>query len=91
VIGVEEVGLRNKINRDAYERMLALLGARGPECIMVEDSARNLQPASTLGLTTILVDPLPGEVAQHAPEVDYVVGNVLEVGRVVEYIQTCQV
>jgi len=86
VIGVEEVGLRNKINRDAYERMLAFLGAQGPECIMVEDSARNLQPASALGLTTVLVDALPGEAAQHVHQVDYVVGNVLEVGQVVARI-----
>jgi putative hydrolase of the HAD superfamily len=91
VIGVEEVGLRNKINRDAYERMLAFLGAQGPECIMVEDSARNLQPARALGLTTIWVDAVPDEAAQHAHQVDYVVGNVLQVGQVVEQIQTLKV
>ena len=88
VIGVEEVGLRNKINRDAYERMLALLGAQGPECIMVEDSARNLQPARALELTTILVDALPDEAAQRSRHVEYVVGNVLKVGQVVAQIQT---
>ncbi len=77
VIGIEEVGLRNKACRDAYERMLALLDAQGPECIMVEDVARNLQPAKALDMTTVLVDAEPNE------GVDFVVGNVLEVGRVV--------
>ncbi len=77
VIGIEEVGLRNKPYRDACEQMLALLGAQGPECILVEDSARNLQPAKALGLTTVLVDAEPDE------GVDFVVGNVLEVGWVV--------
>ena len=77
VVGIEEVGLRNKPYRDAYERMLALLGAQGPECILVEDAARNLRPAKALRMTTVLVDAEPDE------GVDFVVGNVLEVGQVV--------
>jgi putative hydrolase of the HAD superfamily len=55
VIGIEEVGMRNKFQREAYEQALALLDARGPECIMVEDSVGNLQPAKELGLTTVWV------------------------------------
>ena len=77
VIGIEEVGLRNKPYLDSMERALALLGACGPECVMVEDSARNLQPARALGLITILVGP------ENDGHVDYVVPNVLEVERVV--------
>jgi len=80
VIGIEEVGLRNKPYLDAYEQVLALLGARGTECIMVEDSARNLRPARALGLTTILVGAAPDEHAE------YVVESVLEVGQVVAQI-----
>jgi putative hydrolase of the HAD superfamily len=78
IIGIEEVGLRNKFNRDAYERMLTLLGTEGTACIMVEDSARNLRPAKELGLTTILVD------AEADEYVDFAVESVLEVGRVVD-------
>lgn len=78
VIGIEEVGLRNKPYRDAYEHMLALLGAPGSECIMVEDAARNLHPAKALGMTTVLVDATPDE------SVDFVVESVLEVGEVVK-------
>ena len=55
VIGIEEVGLRNKRYRDAYKRALTLLDADGPECIMVEDTAHNLWSAKALGLTTVLV------------------------------------
>lgn len=55
VIGIEEVGLRTKFQCEAYEQALALLDARGPECIMVEDSVGNLQPAKELGLTTVWV------------------------------------
>lgn len=78
IIGVAEVGFRNKFNREAYERMLALLGTEGTTCIMVEDSARNLRPAKELGLTTILVD------AEADEYVDFSVASVLEVGRVVD-------
>jgi len=92
VIGIEEMRLRNKFHRDAYERALTLLDARGPACIMVEDSAHNLCPAKALGLTTVLVDT-GGPLAQHctqsdpapaSPEyVDFVVGDVLEVEGIV--------
>ena len=81
------MGLRSKSYRDAYERALALLGARGPECIMVEDSARNLRPAKALGLTTVLVtSALPVTRSQENLDgcVDFVVTDVLEVGRVVQ-------
>jgi putative hydrolase of the HAD superfamily len=78
VIGIQEVGLRNKFSREAYERTLALLETEGPACIMVEDSARNLRPAKELGLTTILVD------AERNQYVDFAVDSVLEVGRVVD-------
>ena len=77
VIGIEEVGLRNKPSRDAYERALALLGARGSECMMVEDSPRNLRPARALGMATVLVGGEPDESA------DFVLESVLDVGEVV--------
>jgi putative hydrolase of the HAD superfamily len=77
VIGIEDVGLLNKPYQEAYERVLVRLDAWGPECIMVEDCARNLRPAKMLGMTTVLVNALPDW------SVDYVVGDVLQVGQVV--------
>jgi putative hydrolase of the HAD superfamily len=82
VIGIEEVGLRNKVNPDAYEHMLALLGAQGPECIMIEDTVNNLRPAKTLGLTTILVSA-DGSAESPGEDVDFRVESILEVGRIV--------
>ena len=95
VIGIEEMSLRNKFHRDAYERALSLLDARGHECIMVEDSAPNLRPAKALGLTTVLVQPdgdsvsvrLNSSHCQKADDtgeyVDFVVRDVLEVEQIV--------
>ena len=77
VVGIEHVGLRGKWCQDAYKRALALLGAQGPECVMVEDTVRNLRPAKDLGLATVLLNAEPREY------VDFVVRDVLEVGQVV--------
>lgn len=90
VIGIEEVGLHNKFNRKAYERMLALLDATGPECVMVEDSPGNLPAAKALGMTTILVSgggPIPRR--DDADDwVDYTVESVLAVENVVDRLLT---
>ena len=99
-LGIEEVGLRNKPCRDALEQALKLLGVRGSEGIMVEDSVRNLGPAKALGLTTVLVDAAdPSGLSGHAScrgldetpgaSVDFAVGSVLDVGRVVSHV-LCQ-
>ena len=77
VIGIEEVGLRNKPRRDAFELALELVGAEGQHSIMVEDTARNLEPAKALGLKTILVK---GDSADY---VDVVVDDVLVVAEAV--------
>jgi putative hydrolase of the HAD superfamily len=98
VIGIEQVGLRSKLYRDAYERALALIGVQGDECIMVEDSVRNLRPAKELGLTTVLVqmNSLPRSLvvraahsrkrpqATTASDVDFVVKDILAVGNIVQ-------
>ena len=80
VIGIQEVGLRNKFNRDAYELMLGLLETQATSCIMVEDFAGNLQAAKELGMTTILV---AGEASEHA---DFSVESVLQVGPLVDHL-----
>ncbi len=78
IVGIDDMDLRNKFNHDAYERMLGLIGARGPAGIMIEDSAHNLSPAKDLGLTTVLVG---GESSEYA---DFEVRSVLEVGAVID-------
>jgi len=74
LVGIRETGLYNKAYPEAYERLLALLDARGPACIMVDDRPVNLQAARELGMTTILVEGQPGA------DVDFAVECVLQVG-----------
>jgi putative hydrolase of the HAD superfamily len=45
----------SKPARGAYERVLHALGVRGDECILVEDTARNLTAARDLGIRTVLL------------------------------------
>lgn len=62
-----------KPDPSCYERVLDELGIEGTEAIMIEDMAKNLPPASHLGITTILLQA-PDQPADLA---DYVVPDVL--------------
>lgn len=78
IIDVRRVDFISKPDPRAYQRLLAILQARGDECILVEDSARNLLPGKALDMTTILVD------SADCAEVDYCVHNILGVKDAVE-------
>ena len=56
IVDVRRVEYVSKPNAEAYGRLLRILQASGDECILIEDSARNLLPGKALGMTTILVD-----------------------------------
>jgi len=80
VIDIRAMDLVNKPDPHAYRRILELIGAQAGECIIVEDTPRNLLPAKALGMKTILVDH------QDCSEVDYCVSDVLQVSGVVQRI-----
>jgi len=44
-----------KPERDAFDRLLKLHAVAAPQAAMFEDMPHNLEPASTLGMTTVLV------------------------------------
>lgn len=57
IIAIEALDLVNKPELGAYTRALGHLGRPEPEsCLLVDDRAVNLVPASRLGMTTVLVD-----------------------------------
>ncbi|HIC92731.1 MAG TPA: pyrimidine 5'-nucleotidase [Anaerolineae bacterium] len=64
----------------AYRRALDILGAEGRECLIVDDSLRNLAPAKELGMVTVLVGGEPGEGA------DFAIAQVTEIGRIVRHL-----
>jgi putative hydrolase of the HAD superfamily len=63
-----------------YRRLLDSLGVSGEVCLMVEDSARNLRPAKSLGMTTVLVGPPDGT---NNEGVDFVIDEIADIARVV--------
>jgi putative hydrolase of the HAD superfamily len=73
IIDVRRMEYVSKPNAEAYARLLNILQARGDECILIEDSARNLLPGKALGMTTILVD------SDECAEIDYCVRDILGV------------
>lgn len=77
VVDIRALNFIHKPRPEAYRRLLALLDAPGPACIMVDDRAVNLQSAKRLGMTTVLVNSQPQD------GVDFTVTSVLEVGPLV--------
>jgi FMN phosphatase YigB (HAD superfamily) len=68
IIDVRALGFFCKPEVDAYYRALSLAGSvTAAECVLLDDSPRNLYPAQQLGITTILVGAMePDPSAQHA-------------------------
>jgi len=81
IIDIHTLEYKNKPNPLAYQQVLSLLRTSGEQCIMVEDTPRNLIPAKDVGMTTILVDN-----KDNTPSIaiDYVVPTVFHVGQVVK-------
>ncbi len=80
IIDIQALGYKNKPDPVAYQRALTLLELFGQQCIMVEDTPRNLAPAKDMGMTTILID----ETGNASMGVDFVVPTIFHVGQVVK-------
>jgi putative hydrolase of the HAD superfamily len=78
IIDIRAVEYISKPDRRAYDKLLTLIDAQPSQCILVEDSARNLLPAKALGMKSILVD------SDDCAEVDYCVKDILGVKEAVE-------
>jgi putative hydrolase of the HAD superfamily len=78
IIDIHTLDFVNKPEPAAYDRALAIVQARPPECMFIEDSVRNLLPARAVGMLTVLV----GGVAL-ASGVDYHIAHILDLERIV--------
>jgi len=57
IVDIRAMEFVNKPNEGAYLRTLEMIGAKAQECVLVEDSPRNLHTARSLGMRTVLVQP----------------------------------
>ncbi len=71
-----------------YAKVLAALGAQASECLMIEDSARNLVPARALGMRTILLDG-KGQVKAGEPleGIDQTISTIYDLIHVLEKLE----
>tara|TARA_R110000868_G_scaffold218576_2_gene469344 strand:+ start:267851 stop:268498 length:648 start_codon:yes stop_codon:yes gene_type:complete len=65
----------SKPNLAPYDFVLKSLGVAGTECVMVEDSLKNLKTAKGLGITTVYVH---GDKPDTEGVADYIYDNVLD-------------
>jgi len=82
IFDFEAAGYCPKPDPEAYRRILDRLGARGDQCVLVEDNLRNLDTAkSVFDMTTVLVNKCGhGEKGQADTSVqaDLVIDDILE-------------
>jgi putative hydrolase of the HAD superfamily len=84
IIDIRDLDYESKPEPSAYERVCQLLGARPEDCLIVEDSVRNLGPAKALGMTTVLVQD-GGEAVSDG--VDHVITRIEDIKRVLIKIE----
>lgn len=92
-LGVEEyfpfifditlTGYIPKPNMEPYQQVLRTLSVSGERCMMIEDVVANLEPAKSLGMTTVLVSP--GSVPVNG-FVDYAIADILQLGALLKGI-----
>jgi len=76
IVDLRATNYENKPQPGAYRCVLDTLGARPEECLIVEDSVRNLRPAKEMGMVTVLVNGSGGD------GVDFAIDDVTQVGEV---------
>ena len=79
IVDIRAMNFENKPRPQAYETLLKMIGASASECLLVEDSLRNLRPAKALGFTTLLV----GNGHEPDPAIDHHVNNILDTGSLI--------
>jgi putative hydrolase of the HAD superfamily len=80
VFDIRFLDYRSKPNEDAYRRVLDALSVAADQCLLVEDSARNIEPARALGMKTVLVGEGPADGA------DFTIPRILDLPAVVEQL-----
>ncbi len=80
IVDIRDLGFICKPHPEAYRRFLEIVGAKGEECILVDDTPRNLVAARAFGIITVLVGGEPQE------GVDFVIEDPTGIEKVVEAI-----
>ncbi|MCS7286243.1 MAG: pyrimidine 5'-nucleotidase [Anaerolineae bacterium] len=80
IVDIRDLNFFCKPHPEAYRLFLEIVGAKGEECILVDDTPRNLVAAKAFGIITVLVNGEPQE------GIDFVIKDLVEIERVVKEI-----
>lgn len=79
IFDIRALGYHCKPDPLAYQIVLEALEAEGPECLLIEDTVRNLRAGRQLGMRTLLV----GQAPDAQDGVDFWVPDILDLPRIV--------
>ncbi len=89
IFDINFIEYASKPAESAYRKVLSALKARGEECLMIDDSARNLAPAQALGIRTVLLNGR-GTVQGDKPEqgVDHIINKIEQLADILSDLST---
>ncbi len=88
IFDINFIAYESKPAASAYEKVLAALNARGDECLMIDDAARNLAPARALGIQTVLLNGRGTEFKEAPPGVDHTITRIDELLDILEKLHS---
>lgn len=85
IFDINFIAYESKPAPSAYDQVVAALPVRAEECLLIDDTARNLVPAKKLGMRTVWLD---GGNNRHGVEgkesADFVITTIYDVARILE-------
>jgi len=84
IFDIHFIRYASKPNQAAYERVVATLPVSPSECVMIDDTARNLVPAKKFGMTTVWLNGATERYGvEGAESADFVIASIYDVARLV--------
>ena len=85
IFDINFIGYESKPAPSAYDRVAAALPVRAEECVMIDDTVRNLAPAKALGMQTVwLCGNDASRSAEGSEAADFVIKSIYDVVGVVK-------
>lgn len=84
IFDIHFIEYQSKPTQSAYDKVVAALPVRADECLIVDDTARNLVPAKKLGMKTVWLNGGDNRYGTEGKEsADYVIATIYDVAQIV--------
>ncbi len=85
IFDINFIAYESKPTPSAYSKVAAALPVRADECLMIDDTARNLAPAKALGMQTVWLDGNDNpRAAEGSDSADFVIRTIYDVPTVLQ-------